>query len=414
MTTFVLNTPAEAWTFFSDNMLLLLLMPVIGGFIGWVTKVLAIEMMFRPLEFKGIGPIGWQGQIPRRASKFGSQTADMLLGNVIDPAELLDKIDPEALLAQLDEVLGDTFEDIARDVVGPRWDRLPRRVRGLVLARVRARGPVIATHLMSQVKENLDEMLDLTHIVTERMITDKRILNEYVSGPLGAALNFMKNFGLLFGVIVGGVQMVVFSFTENHWVIPIFGLVVGFFSDWLALQMLLGPTERKRYFGIPWLGKIYQMRDVLVRELGTLAASEMLTPRVIMEAVVDSALSERLYWMLRAEVGDAIDAELGVFRPLVPAAIGSDRYNALRDRVLDSAKQRLPEAAGVIETYAAESLDVENTVQKALAKLTNTELNSMLRPIFKDDEWVVVVVGGILGFLVGELQVYLLIHLGGL
>jgi uncharacterized membrane protein YheB (UPF0754 family) len=414
VTTFVLNTPAEAWSFFGDHMFLLLLMPLIGGFIGWVTKVLAIEMMFRPLEFKGIGPIGWQGQIPRRASKFGSQTADMLLGNVIDPAELIDKIDPEALLAQLDEVLGDTFEGIARDVVGPRWDRLPKRVRSLVLARVRTRGPVIATHLMSQVKENLDEMLDLTHIVTERMISDKRILNEYVSGPLGASLDFMKNFGLLFGIIVGGVQMVVFSFTENHWVIPIFGLVVGFFSDWLALQMLLGPTERKRYFGIPWLGKIYQMRDVLVRELGTLAASEMLTPRVIMEAVVDSALSERLYWWLRAEVGDAIDAELGVFRPLVPAAIGSDRYNALRDRVLDSARQRLPEAAGVIETYAAESLDVETTVQKALAKLSNTELALMLRPIFKDDEWVVVMLGGILGFLVGELQVYLLIHLGGL
>jgi uncharacterized membrane protein YheB (UPF0754 family) len=414
VTTFVLNTPAEAWSFFNNHLFLLLLMPVIGGFIGWVTKLLAIEMMFRPLEFKGIGPIGWQGQIPRRASKFGSQTADMLLGNVIDPAELIDKIDPEALLSQLDEVLGDTFEDIARDVVGPRWDRLPKRVRGLVLARVRSRGPVVASNLMSQVKENLDEMLDLTHIVTERMISDKRILNEYVGGPLGAALEFMKNFGLLFGVIVGGVQMVVFSFTENHWVIPIFGLVVGFFSDWLALQMLLGPTERKRYFGIPWLGKIYQMRDVLVRELGTLAATQMLTPRVIMDAVVDSALSERLYWMLRAEVGDAIDAELGVFRPLVPAAIGSDRYNALRDRVLDSAKQRLPEAAGVIETYAAESLDVETTVQKALAKLTNTELNSMLRPIFKDDEWVVVMVGGILGFLVGELQVYLLIHLGGL
>lgn len=414
MTTLALNDVPGAWAFFSDHMLLLLLMPVIGGFIGWITKVLAIEMMFRPLEFKGIGPVGWQGQIPRRASTFGSQTAEMMLGKVIDPAELIDRIDPEVLLSQLDGVLGDTFADIARDVVGPRWDRLPQRVRGLVLARVRTRGPVIAAHLMSQVKENLDEMLDLTYVVTERMITDKKILNDYVGGPLGAGLSFMRRFGLLFGAVVGGVQMVVFAFTENHWVIPIFGLVVGFFSDWLALQMLLGPTERKRFLGIPWLGKIYQMRDVLVRELGGLAATQMLTPRVIMEAVVNSALSERLYWMLRAEVGDAIDAELGVFRPLVPAAIGSDRYNALRDRVLDSARQRLPMAAGVIETYAAESLDVENTVQKALAKLSNAELESMLRPIFKDDEWVVVVLGGVLGFLVGELQVYLLITLGGM
>ena len=38
----------------------------------------------------------------------------------------------------------------------------------------------------------------------------------------------------------------------------------------------------------------------------------------------------------------------------------------------------------------------------------------MIRPVFKDDEWLVVVVGGGLGFLVGELQVHLLTALGGL
>jgi len=38
----------------------------------------------------------------------------------------------------------------------------------------------------------------------------------------------------------------------------------------------------------------------------------------------------------------------------------------------------------------------------------------MLRPVFKDDEWLVVAVGGGLGFVVGELQVLLLTELAGL
>jgi hypothetical protein len=36
-----------------------------------------------------------------------------------------------------------------------------------------------------------------------------------------------------------------------------------------------------------------------------------------------------------------------------------------------------------------------------------------MRPIFKDDEWLMVTVGAVLGFLVGELQVALVTHLGG-
>jgi len=34
----------------------------------------------------------------------------------------------------------------------------------------------------------------------------------------------------------------------------------------------------------------------------------------------------------------------------------------------------------------------------------------MLRPAFKEDEWSLIAVGAALGFLVGELQTYILLH----
>ena len=38
---------------------------------------------------------------------------------------------------------------------------------------------------------------------------------------------------------------------------------------------------------------------------------------------------------------------------------------------------------------------------------------SLLRPAFKDDEWVVVALGATLGFLFGELQVQIITHFAG-
>lgn len=41
--------------------------------------------------------------------------------------------------------------------------------------------------------------------------------------------------------------------------------------------------------------------------------------------------------------------------------------------------------------------------------LTDLEYEGLLRPAFKQDEWKLMAIGGILGFLVGELQFHLLL-----
>lgn len=279
----------------------------------------------------------------------------------------------------------------------------------------RARAPELIGNLLELAKANIDELFELSYVVTSELIKDKQLLGELIRGPMKPIMQFMKKFGLVFGVIVGFVQMVVFAFTESHLVIPMFGLAIGLVSDWLALQMIFEPKERKRYFGlIPWHGLAFAHRDFFIREYGILASQKVLTPNLLMTALLDGPLSERLFAMVRDEVELAVEAELGVVEPLVPAAIGSARYTALREKVVGRAQAAMPEAAARIEAYAAEAMDVENTVRTSLDSLTNHELERMLRPVFKDDEWLVVAVGGGLGFAVGELQVFLLTALGGL
>jgi len=60
---FVADFKADMWLYLS--------IPFISGFIGWITKVVAVRMMFSPIEFVGIKPyLGWQGIVPRKAEKW--------------------------------------------------------------------------------------------------------------------------------------------------------------------------------------------------------------------------------------------------------------------------------------------------------------------------------------------------------
>lgn len=411
----VINSPAEAWDVFVEHPFVLLLMPVVSAFIGWITKVVAIEMAFRPTEFVGVGILGWQGQLPRRAAKFGAEAADIILDNVVDPREMVDRLDPKRIATECDDIMVDAINAVARDILGARWDQVPQRAKALAIARARARAPQMVENLLQQAKDNIDELFNVSYIVTSELIKDKLLLIELVRGPLTPVMSFMKLFGAIFGFVVGLVQMVVFAFTESHVVIPIAGLVVGLVSDWIALRMMFDPKQPKRYLGIfKWQGLAFAKRDHFIKEYAKVAAEKVLGPELIMRALLDGPLADRLFALVHREVEDAIDAELGIVEPLVPAAIGSTRYETLRRSVVTEAQGRVREASERLGPYIVEALDVERTVEVSLGALSNQALEDMLRPVFKDDEWLVVAVGGGLGFAVGELQVLLLTELAGL
>lgn len=410
-----LNSFAEAWAVFTAHPWVLLLMPLVGAFIGWITKVLAIWMIFKPLDFVGIGPIGWQGQLPRRAAKFGSHVADIVLTQLIDPRDLLDRLDPQVLAREADDLIVGSVAPLARELVGDRWDQLPGPVQAAIIARARKRAPQVMASMFEQAKANIDGVFDMSYTVTALLIKDKTILNRIVRDNIGQVLRFMVVFGLVFGGVVGGVQMVVYAFTENTLVIPLFGLLVGLVSDWIALQMVFTPRRPKRYLGLfPWHGMFFRYREEFIRGFAGRAAEEVLTPRVLLEAIMEGAMADRLFAMVRAEVDQAIRAELGPAAPVVTAVIGSARYDAVRDSVVARAREVMPAAADQLEDHIMAAMDVERTAVGAFEGLSDEEYEGLIRPVFKEDEWLVVWLGGGLGFVVGELQVHLLTMLGGL
>ena len=45
-----------------------------------------------------------------------------------------------------------------------------------------------------------------------------------------------------------------------------------------------------------------------------------------------------------------------------------------------------------------------------MQELNEEEFEGLLRPAFQQDEWILITVGAVLGFLVGEAQVHVMLH----
>lgn len=391
-------------------------MPAIAALIGYGTKIVAIEMLYRPMKFIGVGPFGWQGLVPRRAGKVAAVTIRLLTENLLRAEDLLARFDGADAVNELRVPLGRAVDEIAREVIDQvapgGWDALPEPVRRLVRARVQQEAPGIVDRLIVEIRADVDRFIDLHYLTVTTLVRNKHRLNDMMRQTAGSSMVFLRRTGLVFGFAIGLVQTAAWAYWHNVWIMPIFGLITGFLSDWIALTLLFRPNEPRRFLGKRMHGVLHASRDQITRDYARIMAADLFQPAALLEAVLTGGGADRLFVMVQREVDDVLARSLGPARTLVAVGIGTERYERAKTTVVRRVLAMLPDMPEV-EDYAARVLDVENVLAEKMAQLTTEQFEGIMRPIFKDDEWLMISVGALLGFAVGELQVELVTHLGG-
>src|SRR5690242_2756063 len=200
---------------FSVNWLIYLSMPFVAAFVGWSTKIVALEMLYRPLEFRGIGPIGWQGIVPRRAGKVGSKTIELLTSNLLRPEELLARIDAQEAVEALREPLVEAVDEISRDLaeqIRPGlWDSLPDAARKTIQDRIQAQTPRIIENILNEMKADLNRYVDIQFLSVTTLVRNKDKLVKLMRGLSDDAMAFVRRSGIYFGLAIGTVQMIAWA-----------------------------------------------------------------------------------------------------------------------------------------------------------------------------------------------------------
>ena len=371
---------AEIKSDFGANWLIYLSMPLVAAFVGWSTKIVALEMIYRPREFRGIGPIGWQGIVPRRAGKVGSKTIELLTTNLLKPEELLERIDAaeavEALRGPLVQAIDEITRDLAEQIRPGLWDSLPESARRAIQERIGAQAPKVTENMLNEMKSDLSRYVDLQFLAVTTLVRNKEKLVKLMRGVSDDAMAFVRRSGIYFGLAIGLVQMIAWALFKNPWIMPAFGFAVGFLSDYIALNMLFRPVHEKKFLGfIPFQGMLHAQREKITRDYAKILADDLFSPEILFDGILKGPGSDKLFALAAKEIEAAIDAQTGIAGPLVVLAVGTKRYRALKDRVVDVVLERLPETLLEAQDYATSVIDLENTIVEKMNQLTNEELS---------------------------------------
>ena len=395
-----------------QSLLIYLAIPITSALVGWLTNVVAIKMTFYPIHFIGIKPIGWQGIIPSKAAKMSSISVDLWTSKLINVKELFAKINPKKVAKEMhpefDRISKEIMDEIMHEQAPEIWSRVPESVKKLAYSRISKDLPEIVTEMMTDIKENIDEMFDIKDMVIKRLTKDKGLLNDMFLQVGDEEFKFIERSGFTFGFLFGIVQMLVWYFYPKFWILPLFGLLVGYATNWLALKLIFNPIEPISFLGVTYQGLFIKRQNEVSKEYAYMLAHDIFTFDRIFASIITGPTKDRFVNLIANHANHAIDEAAGLSKPVITLVAGKRSYEKIKNIAIDKTLKELPNSVKPVFPYAEKAMDLENIFRTRMQKLPARDFVDFLRPVFQEDELKLILVGAVLGMGAGIGQLFIL------
>ena len=415
-----------------SDTLALLTIPLFSGAIGYLTNWSGVWMLFYPVHFAGVrfpglrplagllprriqqipgvmqGGVGWQGILPSRAAKMGSIAVDKGIAKLGSPADFYEQLEPDAIAEHiLASARGDMREVVERimEREHPRlWRDVPPRVREAVHDRVQQQLPEIVHTVTDEIGANIDQLLDVKLMVIRRMEERPELVNRIYLEVGGRELRFIINFGFLFGFVLGIPMAFITLAFPYWWVLPLGGVVIGYATNWVALWMIFEPTEARKLGPFTLQGLFLRRQPEASDVYAAIIADDIVTLSNIGEELLGGRRSDRTRQMIETAMRPAVDRAVGVAQPAVRVAMGTREYDTIRASVAVEAVDYTMTPLRDPEFNRRQSSAVRTLIADRMRELPSKDFSELLRSAMREDEWLLLLHGAVLGFGAGLLH----------
>ncbi len=397
----------ELLTRIQDNWIVLLI-PLISAMVGWFTNVVAIKMMFHPVEFFGIPPyLGWQGVIPANALRLAKVSNTLITEKLLSLRELFDEsFNADAFTGKLGAVVDDVTEQIIDEVANKHakamWDNAGDFMQNKVRQQIRAEVVKVSHTIALDMADNIDSIMDIERTVLEAIERHKALMGEMFFEVGRQEFKFIERSGLYFGFLFGIFQMIVWVLYPAPWILPAAGFGVGYLTNWIAIKLVFAPREPVKVGPIIVQGLFHKRQPEVAEAFGRIVATRVLNADNIVRTVMEGDGATRMNEIVEHRVGELITKYEA--HPMAKLVLPEEQRPALRTEVLERIKTEWPKPGGFFHTFAGESVDLHGELERRMKALDRESYEGVLRPAFQQDEWKLIAAGAVLGTAAGFLQ----------
>ncbi|MDI9319223.1 MAG: DUF445 family protein [Phycisphaerales bacterium] len=189
--------------------------------------------------------------------------------------------------------------------------------------------------------------------------------------------------------------------------LPLISAFIGWFTNWIAIKMLFHPKEPKRFLGMTIQGIFPKGQKQFAIKLGALVASELLHFDEIANRIKDPKQLESAKPFISQHIDHFLEHKLKEKLPVISMFVGAGTLDKIKEGLLEEIDNMLPELMKQYADNLATKIDIEKIVSEKVANFSSDKLEEILVAIMKKEFRFVEIIGGVLGFLIGLLQILL-------
>lgn len=378
-----------------------------AAIVGWFTNWLAIQMSFYPVQFIGIGAIGWQGVIPRKSEKMAHICIDRTLQQFGDLNAVYRKLEPhrivEQVVAQVHPRLDEYIDEVMYEIQPVLWDNLPLFLRNRIYEWAREQLPSRIESLVEDFGDDLNDLVDLKALLSRELEHHPDLMNRIFQQAGSIELRSVINRGAIIGGLLGAILAPLWAKYPEPWLLPLGGFAVGFLTNWLAINLIFSPLKPRRLLFWKVQGLFLRRQPEISDVWARLVAEELITVEKVADAMINGNHGDRTRAIIQKHLRPLLDNSV-TMKITAQVAVGMTGYTELKKAMNQKAVGATRDVFGDPAFNRERAPVVAEVLAGQMKSLKPSEFQDILRPAFREEEVQLMVVGGLFGAVAGLLQ----------
>jgi uncharacterized membrane protein YheB (UPF0754 family) len=185
--------------------------------------------------------------------------------------------------------------------------------------------------------------------------------------------------------------------------IPAIGAVIGWSTNWLAVKMIFRPIRPRRFLGLRLQGLVGRRQQELARAIGRVVGTHLVEHKDLVASLDILDFQSILGNVLERGLAPKLQELRGL--PLIGGYLTEARVADLRNAIVQSVMVHRQSILDEVEKGLSKGLDVPHLVETKVATFAVEKLEALILEVAGRELRAIVVLGGLLGALIGLLQV---------
>jgi len=197
----------------------------------------------------------------------------------------------------------------------------------------------------------------------------------------------------------------------NYWLIliPLISAFIGWVTNWIAIKMLFHPRNPRKIIGITFHGIFPKRQKQFAEKLGRLISSEFLSFTDIEQKISDPQNLKKVMPLIESHIDDFLRSKLKSQIPVLSMFIGEKTITSLKEVFMQEIETIFPQVMKQFAGNLKNELDLEEIVIKKVAGFSTDKLEEILYQIMSKEFRFVEIIGAVIGFIIGVVQVIITI-----